>query len=121
LKRTATSASLHGIGIFEGEPLLFQAFVPIHGRTIKIERTLFVNNYGDAVAVILAIGFFIEFVIKIELVIETAATSPGDSDPEEHAFRKIVLGLKATDFGCGSFGQYDGHGFNSPIQVLRRF
>ena len=109
LERTSTSAGLDRVGVFESEPLFFQALEPVDGRAVEVEGTLLVDDHRDTVALILAVDFLVEALIEVQCVIEAAATTASHSDSQNHALVKVVLGLVSLDFLCGSFGQFDCH------------
>ncbi len=120
LEGTSATAALDGVRVLEGEPLLFEAFVPINGGSIEVQGTLFINDDGDAVMLVTSIGFLVVAVVKIQCVAESAAATCRDADPQYHVFTEIVFGLKPLDFFCGSFGQFDCHRSIQPF-VLDEF
>ena len=64
LERTAAAAGLHGVRILKGESLFLETFVPVDGRSIKIQSTFLIDDDGNAVAVIFRVGLFVERVVE---------------------------------------------------------
>lgn len=115
MERATATATLGGVGVFEREALLFEAFVPIDRGAIQVQSALFVDDNFDAMTIEFAVDLFIELVIEIQRIAETAATASGDSNSKDHVIAEIVFGLKPLHFFCGSFAQFDCHLFASPL------
>ncbi len=98
LERTAAAAGFHGVGVLERKALLFETFVPVDGRSVQVQSTFLIDHDGDAVRFKLAVRFLIETVIEIQRVVQTAAATTGDTDPQQHRIFKIVLLLEPSDF-----------------------
>jgi hypothetical protein len=79
LEGTTATAALHGVGVLERKALLFQAVVPIDGCAIEIQSAFFVDDNGHAVAIVFGIGFFVERIVEVQRVAETAAAAGRDA------------------------------------------
>ena len=71
----------------------------------------FVDNDGDAVALVFAVGLLVEAFVEVQRVIETAATTSGDTDSQHHVVAEVMFFLKPLDFLSGSLGQFNCHGW----------
>ena len=71
-------------GLLNVKPCFFQTVVPVDFGAIEVQSRLFVDDHVDAVAVVLAVRFVVETVVKIQRVAKSAAATAGDADTEQH-------------------------------------
>lgn len=103
LEGASAAAGLDGVGILKSKALLFQAFMPIDGGPVEIKRAFLVDDHRDAVAFELRIRLFVVAFVKIQRVVESAATTARDPDSQHHRIIEIVLLAKPIDLLGGAF------------------
>ena len=104
LKRTSATTALDGIRVLESEALFFKRVVPIDGGAIEVQGALFINDNRHAMTIVFGVGRLVEAVIEIQCVAETAATTCGNADSQQHFITEIMFGLEPANLFSRSFG-----------------
>lgn len=97
LKRATATAGLNCVRVLESEALLFDTVVPINRCAVQVERTLLVDDDGNAMMLVSRICSLIEFVVERKRVVEAAASAACYADAEKHFVSELVLFTKLLD------------------------
>jgi hypothetical protein len=101
LERLSAAAGLNRVWIFKSESLPFQALVVSQNASIEKERALFVDDKIHAVLLVSGVSLVIEFIVKLQRILESGASATHDSHSDEHFWTKIRLCTSLFQlFGC---------------------
>lgn len=107
---TAAAARFHSVRIVKSETLLFDAVIPIERGAVQVKSTLLIYHDGNAVILVFAVGSFVEAIVEVQRVVESAATAASYADTQKLVVCELVFFSELLDLiGC-ILGEHDCHG-----------
>lgn len=103
---SATAGTTH-VRVVEFETAPLKVFVEIDHGAVQVEVMVLLDSDFHAVLVGNEVLVQIDFVIKAEAVLESAASAAGDANADTGFFWEILLGQDTLDFSSCPFGKGD--------------
>lgn len=95
------------MGVRHAEAPFVQVVVKIDRGTLEVNHASFVNDHLNAMNIKEVVGLLVEVLVKVEFVLESAATTSLNANSEINLLGKIVIGNNPLHFVCGTFGDRD--------------